>query len=50
MQWEGNIKMDFQSIKWEGVDWIDLAQYKDEFRALVKAVMNFRVQLSVENL
>jgi len=38
-----NIKVDFQNIKWESVDWIDLAQDKDDFRILVKAVMNFRV-------
>jgi hypothetical protein len=49
-KWEDNIKMDFGKVKWEGVDWIDLAQDKDEFRTLVKAVMNFWVQLNVENL
>jgi hypothetical protein len=49
-KWEDNIKMDFQKLKWEGVNWIDLAQDKDEFRTLVKAVMNIWVQLSVENL
>ena len=42
--------MDFQKVKWEGVDWIDLALDKDEFRTLVKAAMNFWVQLRVENL
>jgi len=28
--WEYNIKMDFQNIKWESADWIDLAQDKDD--------------------
>jgi len=49
-KWEDNIKVNFQKVKLEGVDWIYLAQDKDEFRTLVKAVMNFWVQLSVENL
>jgi chemotaxis regulatin CheY-phosphate phosphatase CheZ len=49
-KWEDKIKMDFQKVKLEGVDWIDLTQDKDEFRTLVKAVMNFLAQLSVENL
>jgi hypothetical protein len=35
------MKMDFQKIKWEGLNRTDLAQDKDEFRAFIKAVMNF---------
>jgi hypothetical protein len=35
--------MDFKEILWEGVDKIDLAQDKDNWRALVNAVMNFCV-------
>jgi hypothetical protein len=38
-----NIKMDLGEIGWDSVDWIDLAQDRDQWRALVKAVMNFRV-------
>jgi hypothetical protein len=38
-----NIKMDLREIGWDGRDWIDLAQDRDQWRALVKAVMNFRV-------
>jgi hypothetical protein len=38
-----NIKMDLIKIGWDGMDWIDLAQDKDQWRALVKAVMNLRV-------
>jgi hypothetical protein len=35
-----NIKMD---VRWGGMDWIDLAQDRDQWRALVKTVMNLRV-------
>jgi hypothetical protein len=38
-----NIKMNIVEIEWCGVDWIDLAQDRYRWRALVKAVMNFRV-------
>jgi hypothetical protein len=39
----GNIKMDFREIGWDGMDWIDLVQDRDQCRALVNAVMNLRV-------
>jgi hypothetical protein len=42
-RWEDNIKMDFQEVGWGRMDWIDLAQYRDRWRALVNAVMNLRV-------
>jgi hypothetical protein len=35
--------MDLREIGWDGRDWIDLAQDRDLWRALVNAVMNFRV-------
>jgi hypothetical protein len=35
-----NIKIDLREIGWDGGDWIDLAQDRDQWRALVKAVMN----------
>jgi hypothetical protein len=38
-----NIKIDLREIGWDGGDWIDLAQVRDQWRALVKAVMNLRV-------
>jgi hypothetical protein len=38
-----NIKMDHGEIRWDGVDWIGLAQDRDKWRALVNAVMNLRV-------
>jgi hypothetical protein len=38
-----NIKMDLREIGWDGVDWIDLAQDRDHWRAPVNAVMNLQV-------
>jgi hypothetical protein len=38
-----NIKMDLREIGWDGGDWIDLDQDRDQCRALVRAVMNLRV-------
>jgi hypothetical protein len=40
---EDNIKMDLREIGWGGVDWIHLAQDRDQWRALVNTVMNSRV-------
>jgi hypothetical protein len=42
-RWVDNIKMDFEEIGWNGMEWIDLAQDKDQWRALLKTVMNLRV-------
>jgi hypothetical protein len=42
-KWEDNIKMDLQEVGWGGMDWIDMAQDRDRWRALVNAVMNLRV-------
>jgi hypothetical protein len=42
-RWVDNIKMDLLQIRWGGVGWIGLAQDRDKWRALVNAVMNFRV-------
>jgi hypothetical protein len=35
--------MDLREIGWDGVDWVDLAQDRDHWRALVNTVMNLRV-------
>jgi len=39
-RWEENIKIDLQEVGCGDVDWIELAQDKDRWRALVKAVMD----------
>jgi hypothetical protein len=41
-RWMDNIKMDLREIGWDGMDWIDLAQDGDQWRALVNTVMNLR--------
>jgi hypothetical protein len=41
-RWEDNIKMDFWEIGFGDVDWINLAHYRDRWRALVNTVMNLR--------
>jgi hypothetical protein len=42
-RWEDNIRMDLKEIWWEGVDWIQLAQDRDQWRAVVNTVMILRV-------
>jgi hypothetical protein len=42
-RWVDNIKMDLREIGCDGVDWIELAQDRDQWRVLVNTVMNFRV-------
>jgi hypothetical protein len=42
-RWVGNIKIDIKEMGYGHVDWIELAQDKDRWRALVNAVMNVRV-------
>ena len=41
--WEDNIKMDLQEVECGGMDWIELAQDRDRWRALVSTVMNLQV-------
>jgi hypothetical protein len=40
---EDCIRMDLREIGWESVDWIQLAEYRNRWRALVNTVMNLRV-------
>jgi 5-methylthioribose kinase len=40
-RWVDNIKMDHREIGWGAMNWIYLVQNKDQWRALVKTVMNF---------
>jgi hypothetical protein len=42
-RWVDNIEMDLRQIGWNGMDWIDLAQDRDQWTALVNMVMNLRV-------
>jgi hypothetical protein len=47
-RWEDNIKMDLREMG-GGMDWINLAQYTDRWRALVSAVMNPRLSYNAGN-
>jgi hypothetical protein len=42
-RWEDNIKMDLQEVGCGNMDWVDMAQDRDRWRALVSTVMNLRV-------
>ena len=42
-RWEDNIKMDLQEVGTGGGDWMELAEDRDRWRALVSTVINFRV-------
>jgi hypothetical protein len=42
-KWVDNIKMDLTEIGWDGMDWNDLVQDRDQWRVLVNTVMNLRV-------
>jgi hypothetical protein len=41
--WIDNIKMDLREIEWNSINWIDLVQDRDQWRALVNTVMNLQV-------
>jgi hypothetical protein len=46
---ENNIKVDYGEIVWDGMDWIDLAQGRDQWSTLVNAVMNLQFHKMVGN-
>ena len=48
-RWEDNIKMDLPEVERWRMDWVDLAQGRDTWRALVNAVINLRVQCHAGN-
>jgi hypothetical protein len=48
-RWVDNIKIDLREIGWDDMDWIDLAQDRDQWRALVNTVMNLRVPKNAAN-
>jgi hypothetical protein len=41
-KWDDNIRLETREIGWEGVDWMHLAQDRDQWRTLVNTVMNLR--------
>jgi hypothetical protein len=41
--WVHNIKMDLRVTVWDGMEWIELAQDRDQWMALVNTVMNLRI-------
>jgi hypothetical protein len=42
-RWVDNIKIDLRDIGWDGMDWIDLAQNRDQWSSFVNTVMNLRI-------
>jgi len=43
LRWEDNIKLNHQDVGCGGMDWIELVQDRDRWRALVNVAMNLRV-------
>jgi hypothetical protein len=42
-RWVNNIKLDLRENAWDGMNWIDLAQVRDQWRTLVNTVINLRI-------
>jgi hypothetical protein len=42
-RWMDNIKIYFREMGWDGVEWIDMAQDRDQWRAFVNTILNLRV-------
>jgi hypothetical protein len=49
LRWEDNIKMDLQEVGCGGMDWFELAEDRDRWRALVNVVMSLRVPYNAWN-
>jgi hypothetical protein len=49
-RWDDNIKMYLREIGWGGIDWIDLAQDRNRWRALVNTAMNLGFHKMLRNL
>jgi len=49
LRWEDNIKMDLQEVGYRGMEWIELAQYRDRWWVLLNVLMNFRVPQNAGN-
>jgi hypothetical protein len=43
-RWEGNIKIDLREIEWGGMDWIDMAHDRDQWKPVAYTVMDFLVE------
>jgi hypothetical protein len=43
LRWEDNIKIDLREMGWKIMDWIHLSQDRNQWRDLVKTVMNFQI-------
>jgi hypothetical protein len=48
-RWEDNIRIDVREIGWEVVDWMNMAEDRDQWRTVVNTVMNLRVPEEAEN-
>jgi hypothetical protein len=42
-RWVDNVRIDLGEIRWDDVDWIDVAEDRDQWRSLVNTILNFRV-------
>jgi hypothetical protein len=48
-RWDVNIKMDLKEVRCRGMDWFDVGQDRDRWRALVNVVVNLRVPENAGN-